>query len=292
MPKLLDPSNDYVFKILFREPSDEPRLIAMLTAILEPAVPIVSAQVMNPEMPADLARTRSLTLDLRVRLADRRDLFIELERWPDATFPGRWTYSWARLHGRQLRRGQDFAELRPTIGIAWAVERPVLRRRPGPPRVHSRFAIRDVLTGEPLTNHLEMHLLDLTNLGRDATLSEALSRWAEFLASPTSDVLERLANEDPIMADTIEKLRRLSAEEIHFHNADSRRHQEWAAEYREKAGLLIARREARAEARAEERASLARTMLKKGLPREQVADILGIGLDALDEVLAEASPES
>lgn len=45
MSRSLDPTNDYVFKVPFKDPGDERRLIAMLTAILEPTSPIVSAKV-------------------------------------------------------------------------------------------------------------------------------------------------------------------------------------------------------------------------------------------------------
>lgn len=44
----LDPKNDLVFKLLF---SDEELLVALLSAVLEPPVPIRRVKLLNPELP-------------------------------------------------------------------------------------------------------------------------------------------------------------------------------------------------------------------------------------------------
>lgn len=79
------------------------------------------------------------------------------------------------------------------------------------PGLHSRYRICESTTHRELTDHLEIHLLDLRKLELDATLSPALRRWAEFFDHPTEETLRRLAEQDEIMAETIKKLEEVSA---------------------------------------------------------------------------------
>lgn len=63
---LLDPTNDYVFELLFKEPDAERRLISMSTAVVDPEVAIISAKVLDPELVPDLESGKAIVLDLRV----------------------------------------------------------------------------------------------------------------------------------------------------------------------------------------------------------------------------------
>ena len=221
--RLLDPSNDYVFKILFKDPGDERRLIAMLTAVLEPSVPIASAKVLNPQIPADIADAKSIVLDILVELADGETVYIEMESWPRPVFVARNLYYWARSHGNQLGSGDDYRKLRPTIAIAWlANPRDRSRSIIGATKVHSRFRIRETSTGAELTDHLEMHVLDLRNLATDGTLSRELRMWALLFDHPTDEALRALAEQDEIMADTIQKLAHVSADDEAYQIAEAR----------------------------------------------------------------------
>lgn len=224
MPRYLDPSNDYVFKVLFKDPGDERRLIAMLTAILEPDSPIVSAKVLNPQIEPDVATAKSIVLDILVRLADGRSIGIEMEAWPRRVFVDREVYYWSCLHSKQLDAGESHSALRSTIAIAWLGNpRDGSRGIVDSERVHTRYRICETTTKRELTDHLEIHLLDLRNLASDGMLSPALRRWAEFFDHPTEAVLARLAAEDEIMADTITKLEAVSADDQAYYIAEARR---------------------------------------------------------------------
>lgn len=210
---LLDPSDDLVFKVLFKDPEAERRLIAMLTAILEPSSPIVSARVLNPHLPPEVATGKAVVLDIRVVLGDGRRICIELEARPRRVFIQRDLFYWSRTYSGQLDSGENYAALRPTIAIAWLGDpQDGSRSIVDSPNVHTRYRIRETTTNVELTDHLEIHLLDLRNLATDGTLSPALRRWAEFFDHPSEATLARLSEEDAVMADTIKKLEAVSSD--------------------------------------------------------------------------------
>ena len=287
--RLLDPSIDYVFKVLFKDPDDEPRLIAMLTAILEPAVPIVAVRVLNPEIPPDVATAKSIVLDLRVEFRDGRQLFAEMETWPRASFPGRFLFSWARLHVQQLDRGEHYTRLQPTIGIAWIAGDGRFERIAGSRvgHVHSRYRINEVTTGRELTDHLDLHLLELPKRRSDSTLSESLGRWARFFDHPSETELRELAREDEVMAETVKKLERVSADEIHFQNAEARRMGEWRDRYEKTFERDEGKAEGRAEGESAKLRELVRSMLANGVTRDVVARIAGISSDQVDALASD-----
>lgn len=49
MPKILEPTLDVVFKLMFAQPGQQELLASLLTAVLHPPSPIASVVVLNPE---------------------------------------------------------------------------------------------------------------------------------------------------------------------------------------------------------------------------------------------------
>lgn len=144
--------------------------------------------------------------------------------------------------------------------------------------MHSRFRVRNVETNADLTDHLEVHLLELPKRAGDGTLSPALRRWARFFDHPSEADLAQLAAEDDVMADTVKKLWAISDDDRHFYLAESRR----KGEIRAQLDLTDARRQGAEE----ERVALARRMLGEGLDRALVARVLGLTEDELAALLA------
>lgn len=260
-------------------------------------MPITSAYVLNPEIHGDVADEKAIVLDLLVELADGSSVDVEMETLPAPEFLDRLLFYWARSHARQLRPGEGYESLKRTISIAWVVGRLPRRSRLAttPNRLHSRFRVQNVETHADFTDHLEMHLLELPNREADGTLSADLRRWARFFDHPSEADLVTLSHQDPIMARTVDKLRKVSAEETHRYLAESREKGELRVRlglggaYREgrEDGLEEGRAEGRVAGIDENRRANARSMLSLGVAREVVAQVLDLPLDELDAFVSE-----
>jgi len=79
-------------------------------------------------------------------------------------------------------------------------------------RQHSIFELRERHTHARLSDHLAIHLLQLSNLPEPgATGYDArVGRWARFLLAKTDAEFDRLASEDPVMRVAKESLEQLS----------------------------------------------------------------------------------
>lgn len=94
-------------------------------------------------------------------------------------FPQRLTFYNARSYINQLKAGELYTTLRPSISIC-VLSKPLF---PSSPKLHHDFRLRDE-SGLVFTDDVQIHLLQLTNLRttrenlRSATIQE---RWAFFL---------------------------------------------------------------------------------------------------------------
>lgn len=200
----LDPKNDVVFKFLLtREPS---LLIHMLEGIL--ACPIEGLELVDPAIPRDLATEKHIALDIRAVLADGRHTDLEMQMRAVSHLDARLLYYFARNYSNQLRWGDQYHLLTPTIGIAWLGE-PLF---PWVNRLHSIFEIRERHSFARYNDHFSLHILQLTHLQPSNRTGYAarVERWARFLLAKTDEEFERLAREDPVMQTAKQTLDALS----------------------------------------------------------------------------------
>jgi len=114
----LKPTNDLVFKLLFIA---NPALLRdLLEAVLQPSSPIASLEVLDTEIPGDLAGSKAIRLDVRARSEDASIFNVEMQAYGHLALPARFLFYWARGYTEPLGRGQPYSLLRPTISIVWS----------------------------------------------------------------------------------------------------------------------------------------------------------------------------
>jgi predicted transposase/invertase (TIGR01784 family) len=241
---LLDPKLDVVFKMLFAAEGNRPLLCALLSAVLEPIVPITDVFVLNPEVSLRTVQEKGAVLDVRARLADGRHINVEMQTGPHAGLRERALFYWAKIYSTQLQRGDDYRELAPTISIfildfvelSWG-------------EYHSVFSVLERQSGRALSDGLSIHVLQLPKLPARAPASAAaVLRWGRFFAAESAEELEELAMSDPNLREAKQALESLSADPTAQRLAEER--ELWAWNYQRSLHLAQKQGEARGEARA------------------------------------------
>jgi len=198
MAERLDPKVDVVFKILFAAPENRDLLCSLLTAVLRPSSPIASVDVLNPEMPKELVTDKGAVLDLHVRLADGRQIDVEMQADPWQSVRSRALYYWARMYSAQLGPGIPYDELKAcvTIFILGYTELPS-------ERFHSTFELLEVHSGERLSEQLQVHFVELSKVpprGVPRSDEGLLEDWGRFFTARGDQELEELAMSNPVIA--------------------------------------------------------------------------------------------
>lgn len=251
MTPLLEPTLDVVFKLLFAHERNRNLLISLLTAVLEPSDPIVEITILNPEIDKDAIRDKGVVLDVRVRLADRRLINVEMQSQNHPAPRSRTLLYWARLYAAQLQRGDPYEELAPTVSlfILDFVELPT-------EGYHSEFRLLEVEEHHAYSENIVLHVLELPKLPNVGAWKTAeptptdeplLSKWGRFLRAKSENELEKLAMTDPIFREAKSALERLSQDPKAQELAEERR----IGAYFHELGLRLEKQKAAAEGRTE-----------------------------------------
>jgi len=205
----LDPKSDIVFWMLFSAERNRGLLLSLLNSVLRPAEPIVSVEVLHAQPDKAAVIDKSIALDLRVRLENGEQVDVEMQTQPRPAQRQRFLYYWSRMYGGQLSRGGDYGKLRP-CAVVMITDYQELAT----PRFHSVFEARERHDAGLLTNHLQLHLVELPKLREalDRNDEPTLLAWAKFLAARTDEDLESLAMENPVLRQAKEALDQLSAD--------------------------------------------------------------------------------
>lgn len=117
----IDPKVDFAFKWLFGRQNNLPLLRKLLNAVLIPAPgsEIVDLELLNPFSEQESADDKLSIVDVKARDQNGRQFEIEMQLLIEKAFSKRILYYWADLHRQQLKAGEAYKQLRPTISIAF-----------------------------------------------------------------------------------------------------------------------------------------------------------------------------
>jgi len=115
MSELLNPTNDYVFKRLFAEAPD---LLLTLINDLRPDLPdITGVEVLYPGIEASELTGKYIILDVLARDGQGHCYNLEVQVRRYGAWHKRGLFYLARTLGMQLGSGEDYGELRASVGL-------------------------------------------------------------------------------------------------------------------------------------------------------------------------------
>jgi predicted transposase/invertase (TIGR01784 family) len=175
-----DPRVDYAFKKLYGSEATVDLLEDLVNAVLAspPEQRLVDMQIGNPFNEKETAEDKLSVLDVKARDASGRLFNVEMQILVRPFFKERGLYYWARVYSGQLVEGTEYRLLHPTIsicfldGVLW----------PDIDAYHHSFVPVDRKTGQVLTDHFQMHFIELPKFVlTPEQLQTPLEVWCYFL---------------------------------------------------------------------------------------------------------------
>ena len=168
----INPMVDFVFKLLLGSPEHAAVTIHFLRALLGKQLTIGRVEFQNPTLGKDHPDDKWVILDILVTDDEGRKYNIEMQTSVPAGQRKRLAFYLSRLYASQLKEGEKYQHLRPAIVICVLLQ-PLFSEVP---QLHNEFQMRDEL-GKPLTDDLQIHLLQLTYLTvtRETSTSRGLN---------------------------------------------------------------------------------------------------------------------
>ncbi len=166
----IDPTVDIAFKRVFGSEEEALVLIDLLNAVMHPGGGITGLNLEQPYSVKDSPLDKQTIADILARDQGNRQFHVEMQWLVPWFFSKRVLFYWSKYHPRQLREGEHYQTLRPTISICF-VNQAVY---PDIPDHHLIFRLREEKRGVLWTDDLEIHLIELSKFTK--TVDELSTR--------------------------------------------------------------------------------------------------------------------
>jgi predicted transposase/invertase (TIGR01784 family) len=220
----IDPKVDYAFKRMLGRESTRPILIDVIDNVLNSpsARRIHDIDLLNPYNPKDTLDDKLSILDIKARDQSGRQFNVEMQMLAISHYERRILYYWSRLYQQQLREGQDYLELNPTISISF-LDHVMF---PAVAGYHHCFRLLEDSHHFPLSDDIEFHIIELPKFTKTAAQLETdLDVWLYFLrhaATMDTDALP-VALQRPLVLRAMEELKMIASTDEERERYESRR---------------------------------------------------------------------
>lgn len=304
---LMDLKIDYAFKQLFGNQEQKQIMITFLNAILKRngEHAITDLQILNNELDGVHPDEKKSRLDILAETNLDEKVNIEIQFNNKYDMIQRSLYYWGKINQQQLKTGQSYREIKPTIMIN-ILNFDIFKQQTN--EFHTTFRLLENDKHFLLTDLLEFHFLEMPKLLHHWKQKKLhpryspLDRWLLLLGTVNQkdkivyhDIfkeLEEIAMSDEVLHDAIEKWEKMSQDELQRINYALRnkeimdeyafiREQELRVQEGINDGIKEGMKKGLEEGRNEAKKSMAIKMLQKGMVIDDIIDITNLSRDEI-----------
>lgn len=193
--ELLKPKYDVVFQALFGE-NKENITQSLISDILGEKVQIIDIKT-DSTIARKYPNDKTGRLDLKTRFKDGTICQIEMQMTDNKDIVKRILYYWSRTYSKQLKAGEEYKDLKKTIGIV--ITNYEVDELKGIENLDSKWQIKcDKNDKRILTEDLELHIIEIPKaekiLNKDRY--NKIAQWLMFLDNPNTERVEEIMKEN------------------------------------------------------------------------------------------------
>ena len=201
--------NDYFMRYMFAKEGHEHILLNLINAVRTDynQEPFEEVKVLNTFNLKETVNDKQSIVDVRAITKSGETVLIEIQRVGNQSFVYRSLYYWAKGYISNLRNNEKYNDLKQVIVIN-ILDFNLLKDIN---KEHSCYVIKELETNHILTNHLEMHFLELPKyLSSSSRLTDELYAWFYFLTikekrGKMEEIMEMLVKKNPIMKEVYDE---------------------------------------------------------------------------------------
>ena len=174
-----NPKIDLVFRKLFGSQENKDILISFINAVLDREPEIKNLELKNPYNLADYLQGKMSILDIKAVDEDGTWYDIEMQLAEQGSYGKRALYYWSKVYSNQIKKAEEYRELRKTIGIH------LLDFNYFTDLKHNRcLVLKDEETNEvyPELDYQELYFIEMSKFKKKLEQPKTvLDRWITFL---------------------------------------------------------------------------------------------------------------
>ena len=161
-----------------------------------------SVEIINPFNLSEKANNKESIVDLKAVTEDGIIVIIEIQTYSTKNFFERTLYYWSKNYSNILKKGEDYPELKPVISIN-LIDDILFDKTDN--RMHTCYLLKEKNTNKILTDHIQLHYVEIPKFDENANIKKELKNWILFLKSNKEEDMSQLLKEDTIFEKAIKK---------------------------------------------------------------------------------------
>ena len=278
--------NDYFVRYLFSSPDSNPILLDFINSIMLDSnmKTFRSVEILTPFNYKQNYEDKETIADVKCITQNGSVVIIEIQLQGNSRFPERILYYWASNYSKLLKHGEKYDALTPVISINL-----LNFNLDDNESIHSCYMIYDTINRRLLTDHLQIHILELKKFKihilelkkfKYDLLKPDLNCWLKFftMKEDKEEIMSELVKEKPVMEEVQIKYNNFIKNRIMMNEYDKRQ----AYLYGNQIMLEEERRLGREEGIKEGREEGIKEGREEGIKENQIAIARGMKKDNID----------
>ena len=280
MNKPFNALNDCFVRYFFTDKGGEKVLLDFINAVMISAdmKTFKAVEILNPFNLKKHYNDKETIVDVKCITKNGTVVIIEVQLSGNSRFPERILYYWAANYSKLLKKGEEYEDLTPVISINLLN----FNLNKNDKNVHSCYMIYDTKNKNLLTDHLQIHIIELKKFKfKYNDLKKDLNYWLGFFTTKDMEAyMSEIVKEKPIMEEAHKRYNNFIRSRLMMSEYEKKE----IYQYDKQITLKEERQEGRKEGIKDEKYSIAKTLKQMNMDNASISKATGLPIEEIEKL--------
>ena len=280
--------NDCFVRYFFTDKGGEKVLLDFINAVMISAdmKTFKAVEILNPFNLKKHYNDKETIVDVKCITKNGTVVIIEVQLSGNSRFSERILYYWAYNYSKLLKKGEEYEDLTPVISINLLN----FNLNKVNKNVHSCYMIYDTKSKRLLTDHLQIHMIELKKFKfKDNNLKKDLNYWLGFFTTNNmEEYMSEIVKEKPIMEEAHKRYNNFIRSRLMMSEYEKKEIYQYdkqiTLEEKRREGIKEGMKKGIEKGRLEEQISMATAMKKENIDIETIKRITGLTIKEIEKL--------
>ena len=272
--------NDCFVRYFFTDKGGEKVLLDFINAVMISAdmKTFKAVEILNPFNLKKNYNDKETIVDVKCITKNGTVVIIEVQLSGNSRFPERILYYWSANYSKLLKKGEEYEDLTPVISINLLN----FNLNKNDKNVHSCYMIYDTKNKRLLTDHLQIHIIELKKFKfKNNDLKKDLKNWLGFFTTNNmEEYMSEIVKEKPIMEEAHKRYNNFIRSRLMMSEYEKKE----IYQYDKQIMLKDERRKGIKEGRKERNYAIAKSLKNSGLDNKFISEHTGLSIEEIEKL--------
>ena len=276
--------NDCFVRYFFTDKGGEKVLLDFINAVMISAdmKTFKAVEILNPFNLKRNYKDKETIVDVKCITKNGTVVIIEVQLSGNSRFPERILYYWSSNYSKLLKKGEEYEDLTPVISINLLNFN--LNKKSS--NVHSCYMIYDTKNKNLLTDHLQIHIIELKKFNfKNNSLSKDLNYWLGFFTTKNMEAyMSEIVKEKPIMEEAHKRYNNFIRSRLMMTEYEKKELYQYDKQITLKEERQEGIKEGRKEGIKDEKYSIAKTLKQMNMDNASISKATGLPIEEIEKL--------